>query len=229
MHARLSSDLKSVFMILQTHAEVNIRHQSTAWCWNTETVIVGQQCSKTTFFGDLVQVHITLSLDTLTGWLNWLNVCLYSVLFIAIYLYIFYPFIDALIGEALLNFAVYSMHNDNKGFLFYSILFYSILYSTKKHGCPHLSNNKHCWSVLRWYQYCSFFYHFLLEQLWCTLRNRGGLRRLPCQKLGRGRQFFWSILRKLGSRLWSHFRFNHTWSTWPASHGIYRKLNVMRL
>ena len=39
----------------------------------------------------------------MTGWLNWLNVCLYSVLFIAIYLNLFYPFIDALIGEALLQ------------------------------------------------------------------------------------------------------------------------------
>ena len=37
------------------------------------------------------------------------------------YLFIsfFYPFTDALIGEALPNFVVYSMYNDNKGFLFY--------------------------------------------------------------------------------------------------------------
>lgn len=36
-------------------------------------------------------------------------------------------------------------------------------------------------------------------------------------------------LRKLGSHIWSHFKFNHTWSTWTASGGIYRKLNDMRL
>lgn len=39
---------------------------------------------------------------------------------VAIYLYLFYlfyPFINALIGEALLHFVVYSMYDDNKGFL----------------------------------------------------------------------------------------------------------------
>lgn len=55
------------------------------------------------------------------------------------------------------------------------------------------------------------------------------LRLVPHHRLGRAMQFFWSILRKLGSCLWSHFRFNHTWSTWTTSHGIYRKVNVMRL
>ena len=43
----------------------------------------------------------------------------YSLLFI--YIFFFYPFTDALIEAALPNFVVYSMYNDNKGFLFYSI------------------------------------------------------------------------------------------------------------
>ena len=49
--------------------------------------------------------------------------CTVSYLLLFIYLF-FYPFIDALIREALRNFVVYSMYNDNKGFLFYSVLFY---------------------------------------------------------------------------------------------------------
>ena len=54
--------------------------------------------------------------------------CTVSYLFaIYLYLFCFYPFIDALIGEGLLNFVVYSMYNDNKGFLFYYDSFYSII------------------------------------------------------------------------------------------------------
>lgn len=53
------------------------------------------------------------------------------VLFIAIYLYLFYPRIDALRGEALLNVVVYSMYNDNKVFLFYSFYIGCQLHTNK--------------------------------------------------------------------------------------------------
>ena len=49
---------------------------------------------------------------------------------IYLYLFCFYTFINARIGEAFLNFVVYPMYNDNKGFLFYSI----IMSRLQRHG-----------------------------------------------------------------------------------------------
>lgn len=122
MHARLSSDLKSVFMILQTHAEVNIRHQSTARCWNTDTVIVGQQCSKTTFFGNLFQVYQRENADISTADVS------------------------------------KTQHLTTKQSVSLSQYIIILDIFHKKHGCPHLCNNKH--SVLKRYQYCSFLYYY---------------------------------------------------------------------
>lgn len=121
MHARLGSDLdQSVFMILQTHTEVNIRHQSTARCWkywynNCRTAVL-----KTAFFGDLVQE---------------------------------YQREKANISAADVS---KSRHLTTKQSV--SLSLYIIIQDIyhKKHGCPHLCNNKHSWSVLKRYQYCSF-------------------------------------------------------------------------